>query len=128
MYPQTEIQMGDVLQVVGEVGDVAQAADEIGYTQVPSSFVDHVYLGCGMLVGILMGLVTVPVAGVPIGLGIGGGCLVSGLIFGWLRARKPTFGDLPAFGEVGPVRPPRDADLGNARIARRGGPGASGPA
>jgi putative transport protein len=95
MYPQTEIQMGDVLQVVGEAGDVAQAADEIGYTQVPSSFVDHVYLGCGMLVGILMGLVTVPVAGVPIGLGIGGGCLVSGLIFGWLRARKPTFGDLP---------------------------------
>ncbi len=96
MYPQTELQMGDVVQLVGEAGDVAKAADEIGYTQVASSFVDHVYLGCGMLVGILMGLVTVPLAGVPIGLGIGGGCLVSGLIFGWLRARKPTFGDLPA--------------------------------
>jgi putative transport protein len=95
MYPHTELQMGDVVQLVGEAGDVAKAADEIGYTQVPSSFVDHVYLGCGMLVGILMGLVTVPVAGVPIGLGIGGGCLVSGLIFGWLRAMKPTFGDLP---------------------------------
>ncbi len=27
---------------------------------------------------------------------IGGGCLVSGLIFGWLRARRPTFGNLPA--------------------------------
>ncbi len=26
---------------------------------------------------------------------IGGGCLVSGLLFGWLRAKKPTFGDLP---------------------------------
>jgi putative transport protein len=96
MYPQTEILMGDVVQLVGEAGDVAHAADEIGYTQVASSFVDHVYLGCGMMVGILMGLVTVPVAGVPIGLGIGGGCLVSGLIFGWLRAKKPTFGNLPA--------------------------------
>ena len=96
MYPQTEICLGDVVQLVGEAGDVASAADEIGYTQVKSSFVDHVYLGCGMLVGILTGLVSVPVAGVPIGLGIGGGCLVSGLLFGWLRAKKPTFGDLPA--------------------------------
>jgi len=96
MYPQTEICLGDVVRIVGEAGDVAKAADEIGYSQVASSFVDHVYLGCGMLVGILMGLVSVPLAGVPIGLGIGGGCLVSGLIFGWLRAKKPTFGNLPA--------------------------------
>ncbi len=96
MYPQTAINLGDVVSVVGEAGDVARAADELGYSQVESHFVDHVYLGTGMLVGILMGLVNLYVAGVPIGLGIGGGCLVSGLIFGWLRARRPTFGNLPA--------------------------------
>ncbi|MDJ0884178.1 MAG: hypothetical protein QNJ48_08445, partial [Desulfobacterales bacterium] len=87
---------GDVVTVVGEAGDVARAADELGYSQKESYFVDHVYLGTGMLVGILMGLVNIYVAGVPIGLGIGGGCLVSGLIFGWLRAKRPTFGNLPA--------------------------------
>ncbi len=96
MYPQTEINLGDVATVVGEAGDVARAADELGYSQKESYFVDHVYLGTGMLVGILMGLVNIYVAGVPIGLGIGGGCLVSGLIFGWLRAKRPTFGNLPA--------------------------------
>ena len=96
MYPQTEINLGDVVTVVGEAGDVNRAAEELGYSQKESYFVDHVYLGTGMLIGILMGLVNIYVAGVPIGLGIGGGCLVSGLIFGWLRAKRPTFGNLPA--------------------------------
>ena len=96
MYPQTVIHRGDVVRLVGEAGDVAQAAEEIGYTQPDTHLVDYVYLGIGLVVGILMGIVSVPVAGVPIGLGIGGGCLVSGLIFGWLRAKHPTFGNLPA--------------------------------
>jgi len=26
----------------------------------------------------------------------GGGCLIAGLVFGWVRARRPTFGRLPA--------------------------------
>ena len=49
-----------------------------------------------MLVGILVGMLSVSVAGIPVGLGTGGGCLISGLIFGWLRAKHPTFGNLPA--------------------------------
>jgi aspartate-alanine antiporter len=95
MYPQTEIHMGDVVRIVGAAEDVDQAARELGYSQVPSKVVDYVYLGLGVLVGILVGMVSVPVAGVPVGLGTGGGCLISGLIFGWLRAKRPTFGNLP---------------------------------
>ena len=95
MYPQTEIHMGDVVRLVGEAEDVAGAADEIGYSLVPSKLVDYVYLGMGVLAGILLGMVTVSVAGLPVGLGTGGGCLISGLIFGWLRAKRPTFGNLP---------------------------------
>ena len=96
MFPQTVIHRGDVVRIVGEAGDVAKAAAEIGYTPPAPHLVDYVYLGIGLVVGILLGIVSVPVAGVPIGLGIGGGCLVSGLIFGWLRAKHPTFGNLPA--------------------------------
>jgi putative transport protein len=96
MFPQTVIHRGDVVRIVGEAGDVAKAADEIGYTPPAPHLVDYVYLGIGLVVGILLGIVSLPVAGVPIGLGIGGGCLVSGLIFGWLRAKHPTFGNLPA--------------------------------
>ena len=96
MYPQTVIHRGDVVRIVGEASDVAKAADEIGYTEPAPHLVDYVYLGIGLVVGILLGIVSVPVADVPIGLGIGGGCLVSGLFFGWLRARHPTFGNLPS--------------------------------
>jgi len=95
MYPQTELHSGDVVRIVGEAEDVAKAADLIGYSLVPSKLVDYVYLGLGVLAGILIGMITVSVAGVPVGLGTGGGCLISGLIFGWLRAKHHTFGNLP---------------------------------
>ena len=95
MYPQTELHSGDVVRIVGEAEDVAKAADLIGYSLVPSKLVDYVFLGLGVLAGILIGMITVSLAGVPIGLGTGGGCLISGLVFGWLRAKHPTFGNLP---------------------------------
>jgi AspT/YidE/YbjL antiporter-like protein len=95
MYPQTELRAGDVVRFVGASEDVARAADLVGYSLVPSKLVDYIYLGLGVLAGILLGMITVPVAGMPIGLGTGGGCLISGLIFGWLRAKHPTFGNLP---------------------------------
>jgi putative transport protein len=96
MYPDMIAQSGDVVRFVGASEHVAQAAQEVGYSLVPSKLVDYVYLGFGVLAGILVGMISVRVAGVPIGLGTGGGCLISGLVFGWLRAKHPTFGNLPA--------------------------------
>jgi AspT/YidE/YbjL antiporter-like protein len=95
MFPDTELRSGDVVRIVGEAEDVARAADQIGYTLVPSKLVDYVYLGFGMLTGMLIGMITVSVAGVPVALGTGGGCLISGLIFGWLRSKYHTFGNMP---------------------------------
>jgi AspT/YidE/YbjL antiporter-like protein len=95
MFPNTELRSGDVVRIVGEAEDVARAADQIGYTLVPSKLVDYVYLGFGMLTGMLIGMITVSVAGVPVALGTGGGCLISGLIFGWLRSKYHTFGNMP---------------------------------
>lgn len=95
MYPETTLQMGDVAHLVGAAEDVETAANDIGYSLVPSHVVDYVYLGLGVLVGIMVGMISVSVAGVPVGLGTGGGCLISGLAFGWLRARYQTFGNLP---------------------------------
>ena len=96
MYPQTKLQTGDVAHLIGAAEDVEEAAKEIGYSLVPSKVVDYVYLGLGVLVGILVGMISLTVAGVPVGLGTGGGCLISGLIFGWLKSRYQTFGNLPA--------------------------------
>jgi len=96
MFPQTEVQAGDVVRLIGAAADVDRAAVEIGYSLIPSKAVDYVYLGIGLLAGVLLGMVSVGIAGVPISLGTGGGCLVSGLFFGWLRAKHHTFGNLPS--------------------------------
>ena len=48
-----------------------------------------------MVIGILIGMVSFKIWGVPISIGSGGGCLLSGLLFGWLRSVHPRFAALP---------------------------------
>jgi len=48
-----------------------------------------------LLAAFLLGLLTVNVNGVPLGLGTAGSILVIGLIAGWARSRYPTFGSVP---------------------------------
>ncbi len=48
-----------------------------------------------MAIGVAIGLLSVTIADVPITLGTGGGCLISGLIFGWLRSTHPRYAALP---------------------------------
>ena len=48
-----------------------------------------------MGLGILLGLIQFKVAGIPVTIGTGGGCLLSGLLFGWLRSIHPQFAALP---------------------------------
>jgi putative transport protein len=96
LRPGVVFQGGDVLTLHGSAEAVEATSELIGYTQDPHQGVDYVYLGLGIVVGILIGMVTVPVAGSEVGLHTGGGCLISGLVFGWLRSKRPTFGSMPA--------------------------------
>jgi len=96
MRPRTRVQAGDIVTLYGPADMIESAASEVGYSMDRSDAVDYVYLGLGVIVGILVGMITVPIAGAPVALHTGGGCLISGLVFGWLRSRKPTFGSLPA--------------------------------
>ncbi|MFA6033552.1 MAG: aspartate-alanine antiporter, partial [Myxococcota bacterium] len=50
------------------------------------------------VIGTLVGLLSVKIGGIPITLGTGGGILVAGLLFGWLRSVLPTFGQIPGAG------------------------------
>jgi AspT/YidE/YbjL antiporter-like protein len=93
--PASKVRLGDVLRLFGKPEDVARAAHLLGEAGVPSNVTDFVYLGGGLVIGILIGTVTVPVAGVPLSLG-SAGALLSGLGFGWLRSRRPTFGRFPS--------------------------------
>lgn len=93
--PETIVQHGDVITFYGSATDTARAAKEAGYPLDTSDKTDFVYLGIGVLVGLLIGLLSVQVGDVPLTLGAGGGALLSGLVFGWLRAKRPVFGAMP---------------------------------
>ncbi len=86
---------GDVLRLFGKPADVARAAHLLGEAEAPSDVTDFVYLGGGLVIGVLIGMVTIPVGGAALSLG-SAGALLSGLGFGWLRSRRPTFGRFPA--------------------------------
>ncbi|MGO1076221.1 aspartate-alanine antiporter [Inquilinus sp. CA228] len=97
----TALHHGDVITLQGAASDVDRAARLLGYEIAPSDKTDFVYLGLGILLGLLVGLITARVGGIPLTLGSGGGALLSGLVFGWLRAKHPTFGAMPsAAGQI----------------------------
>jgi aspartate-alanine antiporter len=92
--PGAKVRRGDVLRLFGRPADVARAARLLGQAEAPSYATDFVYLGAGLVVGVLIGAISVPVAGVSLSLG-SAGALLSGLGFGWMRSRRPTFGRFP---------------------------------
>ncbi|SMG43955.1 aspartate-alanine antiporter [Paraburkholderia susongensis] len=94
--PGTELNRGDVLTLVGAKADVERGAKRLGYVLPATQKTDFVYLGLGVLVGMAIGRLGGTIGGVTLALGTGGGCLLSGLLFGWIRSRHPLVGSLPS--------------------------------
>jgi putative transport protein len=93
--PGTVINRGDLLRLAGSVQDVERAGKALGYVERPSSETDVVFVGLGILLGGLFGALTLRVGDLPISLTASGGALIMGLVFGWLRSVRPTFGRIP---------------------------------
>jgi len=93
--PWTVVNRGDILRLAGSERDVERAGRELGYVERPSSETDVVFVGLGILLGGLFGALTLQVGDLPISLTASGGALVMGLVFGWLRSVRPTFGRIP---------------------------------
>ena len=91
----TVVNRGDLLRLGGAREDVERAGRALGYIERPSSATDVVFVGLGILVGGLFGLLSVTVGGVALSLTASGGALIMGLVFGWLRSVRPTFGRIP---------------------------------
>jgi putative transport protein len=96
LLPDTQIEHGDVVTFYGTATDTKRAALEAGYEMEYSYKTDFIYMGIGLVVGLLIGLIVVNIAGIPLTLGSGGGCLLSGLLFGWMRGKRPMYGVMPA--------------------------------
>jgi len=93
--PGTVVNRGDLLRLAGSEQDVERAGRALGYIERPSSETDVVFVGLGILLGGLFGALTLRVGDLPLSLTASGGALIMGLVFGWLRSVRPTFGRIP---------------------------------
>ena len=91
----TKVERGDLLTLMGAKRHVDRAAAVLGYADWPSSATDMIFVGTGIFIGGLVGLLSVDIAGLPITLTASGGALIMGLVFGWLRSVFPAFGRIP---------------------------------
>jgi putative transport protein len=86
---------GDELHFVGRPTDLDRVQSKLGYKIRAAAVADFIFFGIGMTIGLLIGLITFTLWGVPISLGSGVGCLLAGLLFGWLRSVHPRYAALP---------------------------------
>ena len=93
--PDTVLNRGDLMRIAGAKADVERAGQALGYVERPSSETDVVFVGLGILAGGLVGSLTLMVGTLPLSLTASGGALIMGLVFGWLRSVRPTFGRIP---------------------------------
>ncbi|MCS2159368.1 aspartate-alanine antiporter [Scandinavium sp. H11S7] len=96
LEPETQLLLGDMVTVFGAENDVKRVVDLVGHAIVPSAKTDFVYMGAGLVVGLLVGMLTAKIGSIPLTLGSGGGALLSGLLFGWFRSRRQSFGYMPS--------------------------------
>jgi len=96
LEPDTIVMLGDVVTLFGAEQDVNRVVEQVGHAIVASAKTDFVYMGAGLVVGLLIGLLTARVGSIPLTLGSGGGALLSGLLFGWFRSRRQSFGEMPS--------------------------------
>ena len=96
ILPGSEVLRGDILTLAGSVRHVNAAVAALGVADRPVQSTDLLTVAGGILLGGLVGALSVDWHGVPIGLSTSGGALLSGLLLGYLRTVQPTFGGIPA--------------------------------
>jgi len=91
----TKIERFDVLFVAGMKSAVDKFAALMGRVARPSTATDLLTLSLGMILGLLIGAISFPIAGSKVGLGNAGGLLVSGIIVSSAVSRLRFFGNTP---------------------------------
>lgn len=94
-HPHTTVDGGDTLRLMGSTRDLERAGRALGYVERTSASTDMVFVGLGIVIGGILGSLAVNVGGLPLTLTASGGALIMGLVFGWLRSVRPTFGRIP---------------------------------
>ena len=95
ILPNTTIQRGDLLTIAGRTQDTNKAVKLLGVADRPIDAADMAFVGLFVVIGALIGSLVFNIAGVPLTLSTAGGALVAGIIGGWLRSVRPSFGRVP---------------------------------
>lgn len=95
VFAKTVLHRGDTLVLTGHKSQINTASKALGYLDKPTTATDMVFVGLGVAIGAIIGAITIHLGGIPISLSTSGGALIAGLVFGWWRSRRPTFGRIP---------------------------------
>ena len=96
ILPNTQLQRGDIVTLVGRTQDVTAATNWLGVPDRATDIADVAFIGAAIAIGALVGAIVYKVGTIPLTLSTSGGALISGLFFGWLRSVRPTFGRIPS--------------------------------
>jgi putative transport protein len=91
--PKTDVRFGDVLRLNGPDVAIQQAAKQLGGTVILFTMKTEVlYLALAMLLGYLVGIISVTISGIPFAFGTSAGVIMAGVGVSYLRSRNPSFG------------------------------------
>jgi len=93
--PDLQLSRGDILVLTGMATQLKALAKQLGFEESRWEETDLVSFAFGIALGLLMGIPSISLGGIKIGLGSAGGVLASGIIFGLLHSRYVVFGRLP---------------------------------
>ncbi|MEN8688774.1 MAG: TrkA C-terminal domain-containing protein [Desulfobacterales bacterium] len=90
-----ELHKGDVLTVSGPAAGIDRLGQVLGHVERDVPETDMITFATGIAVGVVVGLLSIQIGGISIGLGSAGGLVAAGIVIGFLRSVYPTFGRLP---------------------------------
>jgi putative transport protein len=96
VLPETEVLRGDILTIGGSTRHVDTAVAALGHADRPVESTDLAVVAAGIVIGGLVGALSYVWGGIPISLSTSGGALLAGLLLGYWRTVRPTFGNIPA--------------------------------
>ena len=90
-----QLRMGDILTVVGSERRIEVLGEKLGPVDHDVAETDMLTFSFGIVLGVIVGMLSISIAGVSVGLGSAGGLLTAGIVIGFFRNIRPFFGRLP---------------------------------
>jgi putative transport protein len=88
----TRFRHGDTVTVMGVKNSVQRIVKAYGYPVDAGAGSDMIIMSIGMIAGILIGIITVNISGIPFSFGASGGIMFLGIFCGWYNNKNPRTG------------------------------------